>query len=360
MLGHGALPVVAGGSGSTSGRRSTGSRSPRPTPGYGRPLQQRLDDEGSTPCSPSCARLDPAAADAIEPNNGRRVVRALEVIALTGRPFSATMPTREFVRPDRAVGLRADREALDPRIDRRAARMFDAGLSRRPAGSSTLGLREGRTASRAVGYAQALAVLDGTTTSRMPSPTPRCAPGGSCAARSRGSGPTRGSAGSTRAGGPWSTERSSTGSSSSGRSTHRGWCAWLTGSPSPRVTARENDFVLVPDLDGALGLTAAHAAALADRRAGIGGDGVIRVVPADLADDPAVRAQAAARWFMDYRNADGSLSEMCGNGTRVFAAYLRREGLETADEFAIATRAGRQARAASTATGSRSTSGPGG
>ena len=99
--------------------------------------------------------------------------------------------------------------------------------------------------------------------------------------------------------------------------------------------------MLVPDLDGALGLTAAPAAALADRRAGIGGDGVIRVVPADLADDPAVRAQAgSARWFMDYRNADGSLSEMCGNGTRVFAAYLRREGLETADEFAIATRAG--------------------
>ena len=103
----------------------------------------------------------------------------------------------------------------------------------------------------------------------------------------------------------------------------------------------ENDFVLVPDLDGALGLTASHAAALADRRAGIGGDGVIRVVPTELSDDPAVRTQAGeARWFMDYRNADGSLSEMCGNGTRVFAAYLRREGLETGDQFAIATRAG--------------------
>ena len=103
----------------------------------------------------------------------------------------------------------------------------------------------------------------------------------------------------------------------------------------------ENDFVLVPDLDGALGLSAARAAWLADRRAGIGGDGVIRVVPTELVDDPAVQAQAgAAPWFMDYRNADGSTSEMCGNGTRVFAAYLRREGLETADEFAIATRAG--------------------
>ncbi len=116
----------------------------------------------------------------------------------------------------------------------------------------------------------------------------------------------------------------------------------------------ENDFVLVPDLDGGLGLTAAHAAALADRRAGIGGDGVIRVVPADLSDDPAVRAQAgAAQWFMDYRNADGSLSEMCGNGTRVFAAYLRREGLETGDQFAIATRAGvKQVRSAVSATAS--------
>ena len=111
--------------------------------------------------------------------------------------------------------------------------------------------------------------------------------------------------------------------------------------PFTKGHGTENDFVLVPDLDGALGLSAARAAALADRRAGIGADGVIRVVPAELSDDPAVRAQAGdATWFMDYRNADGSLSEMCGNGTRVFAAFLRREGLEAADEFSIATRAG--------------------
>jgi diaminopimelate epimerase len=103
----------------------------------------------------------------------------------------------------------------------------------------------------------------------------------------------------------------------------------------------ENDFVLIPDLDGRLAMTPDRVRALADRRAGIGGDGVIRVVPTTYADDPAVRALAAqARWFMDYRNADGSLAEMCGNGTRVLAAYLHREGLETADDFAIATRAG--------------------
>jgi len=103
----------------------------------------------------------------------------------------------------------------------------------------------------------------------------------------------------------------------------------------------ENDFVLVPDLDGVQVVTAEQVRLLADRRAGIGGDGVIRVVPTELATEQHVRDQGArARWFMDYRNADGSTAEMCGNGARVFAAYLRREGLETADEFAIATRGG--------------------
>ena len=112
-------------------------------------------------------------------------------------------------------------------------------------------------------------------------------------------------------------------------------------TPFTKGHGTENDFVLVPDLEGSRPLTAAQAARLADRRAGIGGDGVIRVVPTSLATEPEVLDQAStARWFMDYRNSDGSIAEMCGNGARVFAAYLRREGLETADEFAIATRAG--------------------
>jgi len=103
----------------------------------------------------------------------------------------------------------------------------------------------------------------------------------------------------------------------------------------------ENDFVLLPDPQARLDLGADLVRRLADRRAGIGGDGVIRIVPTESAAEESVRAQAdRARWFMDYRNADGSVAEMCGNGTRVFAAYLRREGLERADEFAIATRAG--------------------
>ncbi|GMA39237.1 diaminopimelate epimerase [Mobilicoccus caccae] len=103
----------------------------------------------------------------------------------------------------------------------------------------------------------------------------------------------------------------------------------------------ENDFVLVPDLDGELDLSDVQVRFLADRRAGLGGDGVIRVVRTEKADEPDVRALAPeAEWFMDYRNADGSRAEMCGNGTRVFAAYLLREGLVSGRRIPMATRAG--------------------
>ncbi len=83
-----------------------------------------------------------------------------------------------------------------------------------------------------------------------------------------------------------------------------------------------------------------QVALLADRRAGIGGDGVIRVVPTSAATEESVRAQAA-RLAGSWTTATPTAApRMCGNGSRVFAAYLRREGLETADEFAIATRSG--------------------
>ncbi|MDT0305617.1 diaminopimelate epimerase [Streptomyces sp. DSM 44917] len=93
----------------------------------------------------------------------------------------------------------------------------------------------------------------------------------------------------------------------------------------------ENDFVILPDPAGRLELTAADVALLCDRRAGLGADGVLRVVRAD---------SGPAEWFMDYRNADGSIAEMCGNGVRVFAQYLRRAGLAKEDELPVATRAG--------------------
>ncbi len=104
----------------------------------------------------------------------------------------------------------------------------------------------------------------------------------------------------------------------------------------------ENDFVLLPDPDGTAhgDLDAALVAALCDRRAGIGADGVMRVVRCASYDDPAaVAARDEAEWFMDYRNSDGSLSEMCGNGVRVFARYLLdHEGATS--PLKIGTRAG--------------------
>ncbi len=111
--------------------------------------------------------------------------------------------------------------------------------------------------------------------------------------------------------------------------------------PFTKGHGTENDFVLVPDLDGRRGLTSTEVRRLADRRAGLGADGVIRVVRTTAADEPMVRDQAtSAEWFMDYRNGDGSVAQMCGNGIRVFAAYLLREGLASGEEFAVATRAG--------------------
>lgn len=105
----------------------------------------------------------------------------------------------------------------------------------------------------------------------------------------------------------------------------------------------ENDFVLLPDMDGMLELTEARVRALCDRHRGLGADGVLRVVSTSRAldfDDLDVVDLDSAAWFMDYRNADGSIAEMCGNGVRVFARYLVDAGLALPGEFDVATRAG--------------------
>ena len=90
-----------------------------------------------------------------------------------------------------------------------------------------------------------------------------------------------------------------------------------------------NDFVLFTDPDSRVRLSDAEVAAICDRRAGIGADGVLRAV-----------RDADGQWFMDYRNADGSLAEMCGNGLRVFLRYLASEGLVHGDRVTVGTRAG--------------------
>ena len=98
----------------------------------------------------------------------------------------------------------------------------------------------------------------------------------------------------------------------------------------------ENDFVLLPDPDGSLHLTDDAVRRLCDRRAGIGADGVLRVVRSTHVEG----ADESAEWFMDYRNADGSIAEMCGNGVRVYARYLVESGLSQPGHLRLATRGG--------------------
>jgi len=116
----------------------------------------------------------------------------------------------------------------------------------------------------------------------------------------------------------------------------------MGGYPFVKGHGTENDFVLLPDPDGSVhgALDADRVRALCDRRAGIGGDGVIRVIrAAALREYDAAAAEVDAEWFMDYRNSDGSISEMCGNGVRVIARYLLdHEGLT--GPLAIGTRDG--------------------
>ncbi|MGC5626814.1 diaminopimelate epimerase [Georgenia sp. Z1344] len=125
--------------------------------------------------------------------------------------------------------------------------------------------------------------------------------------------------------------------------------ARLAGTTLALGHGTENDFVLVDDPDAALDLTPQDVAALADRRGGLGGDGIIRAVRTEAlarTDPDAARVaaeDAGAVWFMDYRNADGSLAEMCGNGVRVFVAHLRDRGhvsLGDGETVRVGTRGG--------------------
>ncbi|MGI8591801.1 MAG: diaminopimelate epimerase [Nakamurella sp.] len=102
------------------------------------------------------------------------------------------------------------------------------------------------------------------------------------------------------------------------------------GVPFVKGHGTENDFILLPDAADTLEVTGSQVRALCDRRAGLGADGVIRVAP----------ARSGAHFFMDYRNADGSLAEMCGNGARVFARFLVDAGWERNGSFDFATRGG--------------------
>ena len=131
-------------------------------PGTDPAIRSRLEGEWSAgaPLFERLRTLDPAAAAKILPSNGRRVVRALEVIELTGRPFTASLPSPTPVYDSVQIGI--DRDDLDSRVDLRVDLMWEAGLVDEVAGLD--GLRDGLTASRALGYQQALAQLDGRLT----------------------------------------------------------------------------------------------------------------------------------------------------------------------------------------------------
>ncbi len=138
-------------------------------PGTDEDVRGRLEDElaavGPRVLHERLAARDPDAAAAILPSNGRRIVRALEVIELTGKPYAAALPAREYVY-DHVVqlGLDVPRDVLDRRISERVDRMWDAGLVDEVRALEHAGLRNGRTASRGLGYAQVLRLLDGDWT----------------------------------------------------------------------------------------------------------------------------------------------------------------------------------------------------
>ncbi len=124
-------------------------------------LEERAQHEGAHALWEELAATDPASAKRIEPANTRKIVRALEVAQVTGRPFSATLPAYTDIVPTIHLALRPPRAALNARINTRAQAMFYGGLLEETADLVEQGLREGPTSSRAIGYAQALAVLDG-------------------------------------------------------------------------------------------------------------------------------------------------------------------------------------------------------
>ena len=163
---RGHRPVLVGGSGLYVRAALDRMDFPGTDPVVRARLEDDLAEVGSGSLHARLAVVDPEAAQSILPSNGRRVVRALEVVQITGKPYAATLPEHEYALPAVTIGLRADRAVLDERIETRVQRMWDAGLVAEVRSLAEQGLREGRTASRALGYAQVLRQLDGEVTER--------------------------------------------------------------------------------------------------------------------------------------------------------------------------------------------------
>ncbi|MGY1608987.1 tRNA (adenosine(37)-N6)-dimethylallyltransferase MiaA [Geodermatophilus sp. SYSU D00700] len=164
LRGTGVLPLLVGGSGLYVRAVLDDLDIPGTDPAVRARLQAELDDLGPAALHARLAALDPAAAAAVLPSNGRRIVRALEVVELTGGPFRATLPEPRPHYPAVVVGLDREPAELDRRVADRVDRMWAAGFVAEVEALAEQGLREGPTASRALGYAQVLAQLDGRLT----------------------------------------------------------------------------------------------------------------------------------------------------------------------------------------------------
>ena len=165
IRGRDAVPVLVGGSALYTRAILDRFEFPGTDDSLRRELEAELEKVGAPALHERLQGVDPAAAAQILPDNGRRVVRALEVIALTGRPFSASLPTLEYVDPlSVQVGVDIDRATLTERIDQRVDAMFASGFVEEVEALLAKGLEDGRTASRAIGYREVAGFLRGDRT----------------------------------------------------------------------------------------------------------------------------------------------------------------------------------------------------
>jgi tRNA dimethylallyltransferase len=161
LRGRGVTPVLVGGSALYTRAILDRFEFPGEDPAVRRRLEAELDEVGPATLHERLAGLDPEAAARIDADNGRRIVRALEVIELSGRPFTASLPALEYADPATVqVGVRIARDELDRRIEQRVAEMFDAGLVDEVRSLGPLG----RTAATAIGYREVAAYLAGELT----------------------------------------------------------------------------------------------------------------------------------------------------------------------------------------------------
>ncbi|GII86481.1 tRNA dimethylallyltransferase [Sphaerisporangium siamense] len=161
---EGRVPILVGGSGLYIRAALDALEFPGTDPGVRARLEAELAAVGSELLHQRLKELDPVAAEAVLSSNGRRIVRALEVIEISGRPFSATMPSYDAVYTSAQIGLHVPRPVLDERIALRVDRMWEAGFVEEVRALAGHGLADGRTASRALGYAQVLRHLAGEWT----------------------------------------------------------------------------------------------------------------------------------------------------------------------------------------------------